>query len=128
MPFDDTVVNEDLVTDEKFYDLFEPVFKRNARFAKKKPVPNMGDKDTPMSEVYKFYRYWDNFETWREWGQFEEYDPKEASDRYERRYMEKENKRVSDKHVKKERKRLIGLVEMAYKNDPRVKLVRQEEE
>jgi hypothetical protein len=27
------------------------VFNRNAMFAKKKPVPNLGNLDTPMSEV-----------------------------------------------------------------------------
>ena len=36
--------------------------------------------------------------------------------------MEKENKRLRDKHVKKERARLIRLVELAYKLDPRIKL------
>lgn len=36
--------------------------------------------------------------------------------------MEKENKRIRDKHMKKERKRLIELVERAYKSDPRIKL------
>ena len=43
------------------------------------------------------------------------------ADRYERRWMEKQNKNVRDKHQKKERARIIKLVEMAYKYDPRVK-------
>jgi DnaJ family protein C protein 2 len=42
------------------------VFKRNARFAKKKPVPNIGDEKMSMEMVYRFYRFWDSFETWRE--------------------------------------------------------------
>jgi hypothetical protein len=46
---------------------------------------------------------------------------REASDRYERRYMEKENKKGRDKHMKKERSRLIKLVDTAYKLDPRIK-------
>jgi hypothetical protein len=35
--------------------------------------------------------------------------------------MEKENKRENDKRMKKERARIIKFVELAYKNDPRVK-------
>ena len=35
--------------------------------------------------------------------------------------MEKENKKIRDKYMKKERSRLINLVELAYKLDPRIK-------
>jgi hypothetical protein len=42
--------------------------------------------------------------------------------------MEKENKKAADKHIKKERARIIKLVELAYKNDPRVRRVREQEE
>jgi hypothetical protein len=42
--------------------------------------------------------------------------------------MEKENKRIRDKHQKKERARLINLVDLAYKLDPRIKLQKQFEE
>lgn len=35
--------------------------------------------------------------------------------------MEKENKKIRDKYMKKERTRLITLVELAYKYDPRIK-------
>jgi hypothetical protein len=35
--------------------------------------------------------------------------------------MEKENKKMREKYVKKERLRLIKLSELAYKLDPRVK-------
>lgn len=38
--------------------------------------------------------------------------------------MEKENKKIKDKYMKKERTRLITLVELAYKFDPRIKLQR----
>ena len=58
--------------------MFDPVFVRNARFAKKKPVPNLGDDKTPIEQVYKFYKYWDAFETWRDFSQFDEYDVKDA--------------------------------------------------
>ena len=76
----------------------------------------------------KFYKFWDFFESWRDFSQFDEYDPTEATDRYERRYMEKENRKQGDKNLKKERLRIIKLTEMAYKNDPRIKKIREAEE
>jgi hypothetical protein len=67
LPFDDTIITEaDNITDENFYDKFDAVFHRNARFAKKKPVPDIGEPDTPMDIVHKFYKFWDNFDSWRE--------------------------------------------------------------
>jgi hypothetical protein len=42
--------------------------------------------------------------------------------------MEKENKKLRDKYVKKERARLIKLAELAYKYDPRVRRALEEEE
>lgn len=130
LPFDDSIPNEGYtdINDANFYDLFEPVFRRNARFAKKKPVPSIGDPDMPMDLVFKFYKYWDNFDSWRDFSQFDEYDVREAADRYERRYMEKENKKIRDKHMKKERARLIKMVETAYKFDPRIKAHLEKEE
>jgi hypothetical protein len=42
--------------------------------------------------------------------------------------MEKENKKQRDKHLKKERARIIKLVELAYKSDPRIKRQKDLEE
>lgn len=42
--------------------------------------------------------------------------------------MEKENKKIRDKHMKKERARIIKLVELAYKYDPRIKAQKFKEE
>jgi DnaJ family protein C protein 2 len=122
MPFDDRIPKEtDVETDEDFYDVFAKVFNRNARFSVKTPVPKLGDKSTPIEEVFKFYKFWDEFKTWREFSQYDEYDPEEAADRFERRWMENQNKKLREKHVKAERRRLLDLSELAYKLDPRVK-------
>jgi len=52
-----------------------------------------------MKEVRQFYAYWDTFQTWREFSQYDEYNTEEAQDRYERRYMENENKKIRSKYV-----------------------------
>lgn len=109
MPFDERIPKKEDFTPENFYEVFDKVFKLNARFAKKRPVPNIGNPETPLADVRKFYNYWANFDTWREFSQYDEYDTKDAGDRYEKRWMEKENKKIRDKYVKAERKRLIEL-------------------
>lgn len=128
LPFDDSIPDKADIIDENFFETFDEVFKRNSRFAKKKPIPTIGNLQSDMKDVNKFYKFWDNFESWREWAQFDEYDPTEAQDRYEKRYMENENKKTRKTYENKERSRLIKLSEMAYNLDPRIKLARDGEE
>lgn len=90
-------------------------------WAIKKPVPLIGNSETPIAEVRAFYKYWNEFETWREFAQYDEHKPDEAEDRYERRWMENENKKIRKTYEKKERARLIKLAETCYNNDPRIK-------
>ena len=67
LPFDDKIPKEEDIKDpKKFYVFFNTCFKRNAKFAATKPVPEIGDDNTPIAEVFKFYKYWDQFKTWRE--------------------------------------------------------------
>lgn len=57
MPFDESTPTEERVAKalekgpKKFFKLYDAVFKRNARFAVKKPVPEIGGEETPMAEV-----------------------------------------------------------------------------
>ena len=51
-------------------------------------MPSLGEVDTPIEEVRNFYKFWDNFKTWREFSQHDEHEPEEAEDRYQRRWME----------------------------------------
>jgi DnaJ family protein C protein 2 len=50
LPFDDSIPNQENmdISDDNFYEVFKAVYMRNARFAKKKPVPNLGDDTTPI--------------------------------------------------------------------------------
>jgi DnaJ family protein C protein 2 len=105
-------------------DSFTPVFKRNGQFSKVQPVPVLGDEGTSIESVARFYTFWylrqarlgrDNFSTWRDFSMYDEYDLREAESRLEKRWMEKENKKIRDRHLKEERARLNRLVSLAKK-------------
>lgn len=121
LPFDERTPKEGDWTAETFFEVFGKSFNHNSMWSKKKPCPNFGDEDTPLAEVKAFYKFWDNFQSWREFSQYDEYDTEDANDRWEKRHMEAENKRCRKEHVNAERKRLIKLTEAAYDNDPRIK-------
>jgi DnaJ family protein C protein 2 len=122
MPFDDDLPKmSDISNDKEFYEKFGKCFTNNARFSTIKPVPCIGDAKTPISDVKKFYLFWDSFKTWREFSQYDEYNTEEAQDRYEKRWMEKQNKSGRSELEKEERKRIFTLTNRGYDNDPRVK-------
>ena len=67
LPFDDNIPKKaDITEDKDFYTVFGKCFNNNARFSVNKPVPNLGDQNTPLTDVHKFYKFWDSFKTWRE--------------------------------------------------------------
>jgi DnaJ family protein C protein 2 len=131
--FDNTIPDEDLSYDEKsFFFNFGPCFLKNSIWSKKKPIPKLGDMNTPLEKVKQFYRFWTNFQSWREFSVEGEYNLEEASCRYEKRQMLKENKKMKSSMMKEEKTRMAKLVNLAYKNDPRIiyeeEKIRQEKE
>nr|CEL66339.1 TPA: DnaJ homolog subfamily C member 2 [Neospora caninum Liverpool] len=134
LPFDDSVPSASAVkTAEDFFALFGSVFQSNARqvsvrplsrfvssWSVRRPVPSLGDAQTPMSRVKSFYDFWFDFQSWRDFGVHDEYDLNEAECREERRWMERENLKIRKKHAKAERSRIQKLVETAYSVDPRI--------
>ena len=110
--FDDSLPEEPVNID-KFFDIFGPVFQRNSVWSVKKNVPVIGSLNTPLKDVFKFYDFWESFESWRDFSVFDEYNLEEAESRYEKRYMERENRRIKSTHHKKERQRIIKLSNMA---------------
>ena len=133
LPFDEKFPTQAEIDDldlktkpHRFFKKFDPVFKRNARFSAKKPVPDLGNDETPISQVYKFYEFWNKFESWRDFtGIDAEYKPDDAGSRDEKRYMQKENEKKAKELKRKEMQRIIELVSVAEKNDPRI--VREKE-
>ena len=128
LEFNDTVPVSFNRDKEDFFSVFKQSFERNSYWSKQQPVPDIGDIETDIKKVLKFYEFWDKFDSWREFVHDDEYDVEQAETRYERRYMEKENKKLKNQMYKKERQRIRGLVNLAYENDPRVRKMIEEEE
>jgi DnaJ family protein C protein 2 len=97
LPFDESVPKmSDCKDDTEFYDKFGKVFVRNAKFSNIKPTPNLGFANTPIAEVKSFYKFWDGFKTWRTFNQYDEFDENDldhAEDRFEKRWMDKQNEK-----------------------------------
>ena len=130
--FDETIPDDEEVDEKEFFLSFGPTFMKNAIWSKRKPIPKIGDMNTPIEKVKKFYKFWYAFTSWRDYEVKDEYNLEEAGSRYEKRQMEKENKKMKASKVKEEKIRLNTLTSLAYKHDPRVimeeaKLVLQRE-
>ena len=106
---------------KNFYALFTPVFERNSRWAMvRSKVLHIGDKDTARETVERFYNYWYDFKSWRDYQWEDEEDPEQAQDRYERRAIEKFNRVGRIKKKKEETARIRKLVDLAWDCDPRI--------
>eukprot|EP00736_Rhodelphis_marinus_P010288 Rmarinus@m.15227 len=116
--FDDSIAPK--CEHEDFFNTFRMVFSRNARWSVEKGVPDLGDHSTPEEECLSFYEFWYNFQSWRVFKQDDEHELDQASCREERRWMERENKRLRDKAKKNESARIRKLVDNAYASDPRI--------
>ncbi|KAI5402806.1 hypothetical protein KIW84_050418 [Lathyrus oleraceus] len=102
------------------------MFVENGRWSVNQPIPSLGDDKTSIQEVDDFYDFWYTFKSWREFPQSDEFDLEQADSRDHRRWMERQNAKLSEKARKEEYTRIRTLVDNAYKRDPRI-LRRKEE-
>ncbi|XP_051907261.1 dnaJ homolog subfamily C member 21 [Hippocampus zosterae] len=126
--------------DKGFYtvyrNLFESIVKEEMEHGKvedddeeEEEFPPFGDSRSDYDTVvHIFYGYWQSFCTRKNFAWKEEYDTRQASNRWEKRAMEKENKKTRDK-ARKERNELVRqLVAFIRKRDRRVQAHRKEVE
>ncbi|XP_030637517.1 dnaJ homolog subfamily C member 2 [Chanos chanos] len=112
---------------ESFFEVFAPVFERNARWSTKKHVPKLGSMESSFEEVDNFYSFWYNFDSWREFSYLDEEEKEKAECRDERRWIEKQNRASRAQRKKEEMNRIRTLVDTAYSCDPRIKKFKEEE-
>jgi DnaJ family protein C protein 2 len=127
----DPLFKDDIPTqseiEENFFENLAPCFKLNARWSEKKGVPLLGDENSERQHVEKFYDFWYDFQSWREYSYLDEEDKDKGQDRYERRWIEKENRIIRAKRKKEEMARIRQLVDLAYNNDPRIVRFKKED-
>ncbi|PQM33507.1 dnaJ homolog subfamily C member 2-like [Prunus yedoensis var. nudiflora] len=73
-----------------------------------------------FKEVDSFYDFWYTFKSWREFPHTDEFDLEQAESRDHKRWMERQNAKLSEKARKEEYARIRTLVDNAYKRDPRI--------
>ncbi|XP_044029546.1 dnaJ homolog subfamily C member 21 isoform X1 [Siniperca chuatsi] len=123
--------------DEKgFYtvyrNLFESIVKEEMEHGRmedeeeEEEFPPFGDSQSDYDTVvHVFYGYWQSFCSRKNFAWKEEYDTRQASNRWEKRAMEKENKKTREK-ARKERNELVRqLVAFVRKRDRRVQAHRK---
>ncbi|GAB6019384.1 DnaJ (Hsp40), sub C, member 2 [Chamberlinius hualienensis] len=125
--FDDFIPPVNSHSKENFFEVFPDVFRRNARWSTKSAVPELGVKDSSFEEVNKFYNFWYNFDSWREFSYLDEEEKERGENREERRWIEKQNKAARLKRKKEEMVRIRQLVDNGYACDPRVQRFKEEE-
>ncbi|KAK6494374.1 dnaJ-like protein subfamily C member 21 [Huso huso] len=110
-----------------YRNLFETIVKEEQENTKEEEeeeeeeFPTFGDSQSDYDTVvHLFYAYWQSFCTRKNFAWKEEYDTRQASNRWEKRAMEKENKKTREK-ARKERNELVRqLVAFIRKRDKRV--------
>merc|ERR1719412_363957 len=126
--FDDDV--PDALKKEKqdnFLQVFGPKFEQNSRWSTINPVPQLGDNTSSREQVDRFYSFWFEFSSWREYSYLDEEDKEKAGDKWARREIDKINKAQRKEKKAEETKRIRKLVDNAYNSDPRISKFREEE-
>ncbi|XP_063229958.1 dnaJ homolog subfamily C member 2 [Bacillus rossius redtenbacheri] len=125
--FDDEIPSNNDYSKSNFYTVFGKAFDKNSRWSERQPVPKLGDANSTREQVEKFYSFWYNFESWREYSYLDEEEKEKGQAREERRWIDKQNKAARARRKKDEMTRIRSLVDLAYDLDPRVQKFKQED-
>ncbi|KAI9318108.1 hypothetical protein BX666DRAFT_1589502 [Dichotomocladium elegans] len=110
-----------------FYELWRPVFEREARFSNQQPVPTLGGPESTKEEVEHFYSFWYNFDSWRSFEWLDKEGAEGADNRDDKRYQEKKNRAQRAQLKKEDNARLRKLVDVCLSVDPRIAQFRAED-
>lgn len=126
-PFDDSIPTAETAQADGFFNVFGPVFERNAKWSERQPVPLLGQASASPDYVRDFYRFWFDFDSWRDVSKaFQERhgeqlcDLSEVCGRDERRQMQIDNERLRKRFKAAEIHRIQSLVTLARSLDPRL--------
>uniref|UniRef100_A0A1A7YM58 DnaJ homolog subfamily C member 21 n=1 Tax=Iconisemion striatum TaxID=60296 RepID=A0A1A7YM58_9TELE len=122
--------------DKGFYtvyrNLFESIVKEEMEHSRmdneeeEEEFPPFGDSQSDYDTVvHVFYAYWQSFCTRKNFAWKEEYDTRQASNRWEKRAMEKENKKTREKGRRERNDLVRQLVAFVRKRDRRVQAHRK---
>ena len=84
-----------------------------------KQAPGFGDSKLIAEKVIEFYKYWENFQTYKQFAWKDLYNLNEAFNRQVKRLMQKDNKKERQKEKKKYLDTIKNLVEFVKKRDLR---------
>jgi len=118
--------------EDGFYSVYSKLFKEisDADYtfmnADEEDYPQFGNSDTdPNFVVKEFYGFWQSYFTKRTYVWKEEYDTRDAPNRWVRRKMEQENSKTTEQARKERSKSVQALVDFVRRRDPRVKEYRK---
>ncbi|KAM0677844.1 DnaJ (Hsp40) [Binucleata daphniae] len=120
---DETIPEDKEYEEDEFYDVFAQAFQKNAKFSKIEPTAIFGDKKTEYKDVESFYKFWQSYESTRNYEYFDEEDY-EGMNRDDRKYREKKCKATREKIKRDDMLRIRNLVTLAIKKDPRLMQLR----
>ncbi|CAL8076566.1 unnamed protein product [Calicophoron daubneyi] len=104
-------------------DFFKPLnefFFRKARWSRRQPVPRLGTMVTDLNDVYKFYDFWEEYDTIRDYSYLDEEDKEKGEDRETRRAIERQNRAERARRRAEELRAVRQIVELAKSLDPRI--------
>jgi len=84
------------------------------------PSPGFGMSTSSDKDVLSFYAVWSGFVSRLSFGWADQYNPNEAETRYQRRAIEKENKKYRDAEKRRYVEQVRSLVEFCKKRDKRM--------
>ncbi|KAJ2624758.1 DnaJ (Hsp40), sub C, member 2 [Coemansia sp. RSA 1358] len=122
----DSIPKSSLEDGQDFFNTYGPIFEREARFSKKKPVPKLGTMDTPREQMEEFYSFWAHFDSWRSF-EYLDKEKEQMENREEKRWYEKQNKAERMRRKKEDNKRISTLVQQAMSLDPRIEMYKEQE-